>query len=307
MILITLINSILLMAILMAIGYYLRDKDILNDDAESSITFILVNITIPAMIINALYIDFSLEQFKTGINILVAATIFYIILMILGNIACLGLKEDNKRRVFKYSLVLMNCGFMGFPLVNQMFGKEAMFYASMVQTPNIILMWTYGMGLMMGKKKDKRNIKDMFLNPGMIGIYIGLFLYFTQIKLPMFATNLVNLLTNVTTVLAMIIIGNKIKTIGIKDSLINREAYYATFFRLMVSPILMIIFLKFVNFEPMVEQIFVIYASLPVAVLMPILAQKYGCDDMFASKVVVINHLISLITIPLSFWLYTII
>ncbi|MFA9422638.1 MAG: AEC family transporter [Sedimentibacter sp.] len=307
MILEILMNSIVLMGILMAIGYYLRDKNILNDDAENSITFILVNITIPAMVINALYIDFSVEQFKTGINLLVLAVIFYGMLMVLGNIASVLLKEDEKKRIFKYSVVLMNCGFMGFPLVNQMFGKEAMFYAAMVQTPNIILMWTYGMGLVMGKKKNKKHIKDMFFNPGMIGIYVGLFLYFSQVKLPLFAVNLVNLLTNVTTVLSMIIIGSKIKTIGIKNSLVNKEAYYTTFFRLMISPILMIIVLKFVNFEPMIEQIFVIYSALPVAVLMPILAQKYKCDDIFASKIVVITHIISLITIPISFWLYTII
>ena len=52
MILETLMNSIILMAILMAIGYYLRNKSILNDDAENSITFILVNITIPAMVMH---------------------------------------------------------------------------------------------------------------------------------------------------------------------------------------------------------------------------------------------------------------
>lgn len=307
MILETLLNSIALMAILMATGYYLRNKSILNDEAETAITFILVNITIPAMVINALYIDFSLEQLKTGIILLVVAVVFDIILITLGNIASIRTTDEEKRKIFKYTVLLMNCGFMGFPLVSQIFGSEAMFYATMFQTPNIILMWTYGMSLLMGKKKNKQNVKDMLLNPGMIGIYIGLFLYFTQIKLPLFATNLINLLTNVTTVLSMIIIGSNIKTIGVKESLINRQAYYATFFRLIISPIIMIVLLKFFNFEPMIEQIFVIYASLPVAVLMPILAQKYGCDNVFASKVVVINHLISLMTIPLSFWLYTVI
>ncbi len=307
MILVTLLNSIVLMAILMAIGYYLRDKSILNDDAENSITYILVNITIPAMVIKALYIEFSIDQFKTGINIIIVSLVFYALLIILGNIASIGFKNKDKKNILKYSVVLMNCGFMAFPLVNQLFGNEAMFYATMVQTPNTILMWTYGMGLLIGSKKDKKNIKDMLLNPGMIGIYVGLFLYFTQIKLPMFATKLVDLLTNVTTVLSMIIIGSKIKTIGVKNSLVNTQAYYVTFFRLIISPIIMIVMLKFFEFETMVEQVLVIYSTMPVAVLMPILAQKYDRDVLFASKVVVISHLISLLTIPLFFWLYTII
>ena len=54
-----LINSLILMAILMYIGYYLRNKGILNDDGKVALTFLLVNITTPAMVINAMNIDFS--------------------------------------------------------------------------------------------------------------------------------------------------------------------------------------------------------------------------------------------------------
>ena len=307
MILVTLMNSIILMAILMAVGYYLRSRSILNDDAEKSLTFILVNITIPAMVIKAMYIKFSFEQLKTGLSLFVIAIIFDIILIILGSVGSMKTKDEEKRKIFKYTIVLMNIGFMGLPLVNQLFGNEAMFYATMFHTPNIILMWTYGMSILMGKKKNRKDIRDMFLNPGMIGVYIGVFLYITQIKLPMFATNLIDLLNNVTTVLSMIIIGSKIRTIGIKESLVNRQAYYSTFFRLAVSPIIMIAILKFLDFEPMIEQVFVIYSALPVATLMPILAQKYNGDEVLASKIVVITHILSLATIPLFFWLYTVI
>jgi predicted permease len=307
MILETLINSIILMAILMAVGYYLRSKSILNDDAENSLSFILVNITIPAMVIKAMYIKFSFEQVKTGLSLLVIAIIFHIILVMLGNLGTIRTKDEEKKKMFKFTVPLMNCGFMGFPLVNQLYGNGAMFYATMFQTPNTILMWTYGMSLMIGKDKGKSNVKNILLNPGMIGIYVGLFLYITQIKLPMFATNLMDLLNNVTTVLAMIIIGSKIKTMGVRESLVNRQAYYATFFRLFLSPLIMIIIFKFLDFEPMIEQIFIIYAALPVATLMPILAQRYGSDGIFASKIVVITHLFSLVTIPLFFWLYSVI
>ncbi len=307
MILETLMNSIILMAILMAVGYYLRSRSILNDDAENSLSFILVNITIPAMVIKAMYIKFSFEQVRTGLSLLGIAILFHIILVTLGNLGSIRTSDEEKKKMFKFTVPLMNCGFMGFPLVNQLYGNGAMFYATMFQTPNIILMWTYGMSLMIGKTKDKSNVKDIFLNPGMIGIYVGLFLYITQIKLPLFASNLMDLLNNVTTVLAMIIIGSKIKTIGVRDSIVNRQAYYATFFRLALSPLIMILIFKLINFEPMIEQIFIIYAALPVATLMPILAQRYGSDDIFASKIVVITHLFSLVTIPLFFWLYTVI
>lgn len=306
MIIVTLVNSIILMAILMLIGFYLRNKNILNDDAESAFTYILINITTPAMVINTLVIDFSIEQFKTGLTLLFVAVLFDLFLILLGNIAAIKSGDKEKKKIIKYSIALMNGGFMGYPIINQMFGAEGMFYATMFHTPNIIFMWTYGMAVLLDGKKDRARYKQMFLNTGMIGVYIGLFIYFSQIHVPLFATNLLGLLTNVTTVLSMIIIGSKIATIGVSNSFVDKEAYYTTFWRLIISPVIMLILLKYLNFDEMIEQIYLIYSALPVAVLMPIMAKKYGSDDAFASKVVVITHLVSLMTIPIFVLLYTI-
>ena len=302
-----LINSLILMAILMYIGYYLRNKGILNDDGKVALTFLLVNITTPAMVINAMNIDFSVEQLKTGFFLLAVAIIFDILLIFLGNIASLKTENVEKEKIIKYSVLMLNGGFMGFPLAYQIYGAEGMFYATMFHTPNIIFMWTYGISLLLGKKKTESRNKQMLLNPGMIGIYIGIILYFSQLKLPLFASNLLDLLTNATTFLSMIIIGSEIASIGIKNSFIDKKAYLASFFRLIISPLLMILILKFLELDEMIEQIYVIYAALPVAVLMPILAQKYGGDVVFGSKIVVITHVISLFTIPFFFRLYSVI
>lgn len=307
MILLTLINSIVLMALLMLIGYYIRYKGILSDDGESSLTYLLVNITAPAMIANSMIIDFSFEQLKTGAILIALSVAFEFFLILLGNIATIKNKDIEKKNMIKDSVAFMNGGFMGFPLAYQLYGSQGMFYATMFYTPNTIFLWTYGISVLLRNKKIENRYRVMFLNPGMIGVYIGLFLYFTQLPLPLFATKLLDLLTNVTTALSMIIIGSKIANIGVKDSLINKEAYFASFFRLIASPIFMIILMKFLNLDQMVEQIYVIYAALPVAAIIPIFAQKYGGDSNFGSKIVVITHLASLITIPLFFWLYSII
>jgi hypothetical protein len=226
---------------------------------------------------------------------------------LLGSLAAVKTEDNEKKKMIKYTIVLLNGGFMGFPLAYQIYGTEGMFYATMFHMPNITFMWTYGVSLLLGKKKSKNKYNDILLNPGMIGVYIGIMLYFTQFSLPLFVSNLLNLLTNATTFLSMIIIGSKISTIGIKDSFVDKEAYLASFFRLIISPLLMILIMKFFNLDEMIEQIYVIYAALPVAALMPILAQKYGGDVVFGSKIVVITHLISLFTIPFFFWLYTLI
>ncbi|HHZ01665.1 MAG TPA: hypothetical protein GX396_01820 [Tissierellia bacterium] len=301
-----LINSIILMAIIMYIGFYLRNKGVLNDEGEGVLIYLLVNITTPAMVINAMNIDFSIEQLKTGAVLLLISSVFIILLILLENILLPKTKDIEKEKIEKYTAVLLNGGFMGFPLAYQIYGSEGLFYATMFHVPNLLFMWTYGTSVLLGKKKIKNRYKLLLINPGMIGVYIGLILYFSQLKLPLFLTNLLDLLTNATTFLSMIIIGSKIAIIGIKDSFIDKETYPSTFFRLVVSPLLMIIIMKLLKIGGMVGQIYVMYAALPVAALVPILAQKYGGDVVFASKAVVINHLLSLFTIPFFVWLFNV-
>lgn len=72
MILVPLVN-IILMAILMVAGYYLRNKGVLTDDGESALTYLLVNVTMPAMVVNAMNIKFSFKQLKTGAALLINA------------------------------------------------------------------------------------------------------------------------------------------------------------------------------------------------------------------------------------------
>jgi predicted permease len=307
MIINTLINSIILMGCLILIGFYLRKYNKLNDDAEQSFTYILVNITTPAMIINTFLIEFSLEKFKTGIYILIIAVIFDFILVFLAKLSAHKIKDDEKKRVLKYSIVMMNGGFMGFPLISQLFGQEGLFYATMFYIPNLVFMWTYGLSVFIREQKGNASYKKMLLNPNMISIYVGFAIYLLQIPLPAFGKSLVSLLASMTTVISMIIIGSKIKVIGVRESFSDKDAYYVSFLRLIVSSIIMIILLKFINVNDMIKQIYVIYAALPVAVMMPIVAKQYNRDDVFSSKIIVITHLLSLITIPIIVWLQMII
>ncbi|MDF2678084.1 MAG: transporter [Bacillota bacterium] len=307
MIINTLINSIILMGCLILIGFYLRKYNKLNDDAEQSFTYILVNITTPAMIINTFLIEFSLEKFQTGIYILIIAVVFDFILVLLAKFSAHKIKDDEKKRVLKYSLVMMNGGFMGFPIINQLFGQEGLFYATMFYIPNLVFMWTYGLSVFIREKKGNASYKKMLLNPNMISIYVGFAIYLLQIPLPAFGKSLVSLLASMTTVISMIIIGSKIKVIGVRESFSDKDAYYVSFLRLIVSSIIMIILLKFINVNDMIKQIYVIYAALPVAVMMPIVAKQYNRDDVFSSKIIVITHLLSLITIPIIVWLQMII
>ena len=67
-------------------------------------------------------------------------------------------KSEGKRRVLQFFSVFSNCGFIGFPIVNMVFGLEGVIYASIFNLFFTIFLWTYGV-ILYSDSKEKKDIK----------------------------------------------------------------------------------------------------------------------------------------------------
>ena len=65
-------------------------------------------------------------------------------------------KEGKDTAIERFSSVYSNCGFMGIPLVNAMFGSEGVFYLTAFITVFNILAWTHGIIIISGEKISDR-------------------------------------------------------------------------------------------------------------------------------------------------------
>ncbi len=303
MILATVVNSVFIMGFLIAIGFFLVKKGIITTEVEQAFTFMLLNIAIPALVIKSFNIEYSPEKMDLGFKVFKLAFVFTSGTVIFNHIILSRVKNVGKRKVMRYTNALTNCGFMGFPVAYQVYGSEGTFFASMFYVSVVILMWTYGMSIFYDKF-GKRELKGMLLNPNMISVYIGLYIFFFSINIPPIVENMIDSVGGIITPLAMFIIGARIGKVKFAEMFSDRLVYFATFMKLLFFPLLMVIVLSFIEMDPLIEGVCLIYASLPPPAIAVVIASQFDCQVDFASKIVVMTHLFSLVTIPFMFAIF---
>lgn len=293
----TIKTQIIVLFLIMIVGFFARKRSIINAQINKGLTEILLNITLPFMIVSSFNFSFSIDMLQKSGVILIYSICIFIISFLLGKILYLKYSERIKS-VLVFSAMFSNCGFMGFPLIESIYGKEGVFYASIFNMAFTILIWTVGVGLFTGKK-DISSVKKALLNSGTIAVYIGLFIFLFSIHLPVPIYKTLEMVGGITSPLSMIVIGAMLGEMNIKEVLTNMTAYFSSLTRLIIVPLAVFVSLKLLGARGMILGVLVLLAGMPVAANTAIMSEKYGADSALASKCIFISTVLSTLTIPL--------
>lgn len=152
---------------------------------------------------------------------------------------------------------------------------------------------------MLSKEKTKISIKKLATTPALVAVILGSLIFILKIEMPYVVGKPLSLLSSLTSPLSMLILGEKITKLKFKEILMDKDIYYGCFIKLILVPLMTLIFLKAVNAPSLLLNIMVVMQSLPAAVLLVVLTQKHEGEIEFASKFTMISHILSIITIPL--------
>lgn len=291
------VNQILILFLLMAVGFGLQKKVLISDETVLGLSNILINIALPALIIVSFNQKFSRDMVYEVGKILLFSTLIHLLLMMLARLP-FKRYEHNIQNNLKFMTIFPNIGFMGFPVLIAIFGQESIFYGAIFMVPYQILMWTYGQSLFAGDQ-NTHLIKMILNNPPIIATLIGFWLFLLSVQLPFPLHQTIAMLGNLTTPLSMLIIGYKIAQSSLRDILFDRQVYAGVFIRLIIAPVLTFFILKGIGTAPLLIGICTTIEAMPVAASGAVLAEKFGGDAIFASKCSLITTILSLVTIPL--------
>lgn len=280
----------------MMIGVYARKKDILSKEASKSLSNLLTNITLPCLLISSFNYSYSQDMISKAKVMFIYSIIVHILLIFISKILTFKYAEGSKK-VLRFAIIFSNCGFMGYPVLEGLFGKIGIFYGAIFNIPFNIFMFSVGVMIYTGKK-DIKTLKDVLVNPAMIATFLGLVMFIFSIKLPYAIFNTASLVGAMTTPLSMIIVGAMLSEVKLKDIFSGTLVYYASFLRLIVVPFITLGVLKLLNADKLLIQIAVLIEAMPAAVLASVLAEKYGADTILASRSIFITTIISMVTIP---------
>lgn len=294
---VVIIEQVLILAVLMAVGFVGGKTKVLGEIESDAMTKVLTQIALPALTISAFSVGFSKETINGVIIVLILAFLSHLFAAVIGRFAFIKYNRDQNV-VLRFGNTFSNSSFMGLPFIYALMGETALLYGSIYMIAFHVLLWTYGENLLK-IDKVKFNVTVFIKNPAIIALIIGSIIFFINRPLPVVMATPISMLSSLTSPLAMLILGEKISQIKFKEVFSNLSLYYFTFIKLLVTPLLIAIILSFFPIDPLIKNVVIIMQALPVAVLSVVLSQKHNVDYKLASKITIITHVLSILTLPI--------
>ncbi|WP_419724727.1 AEC family transporter [Terrisporobacter petrolearius] len=292
------VNQMLVLFIVMIIGYITNKKNILDVNVNKKISSLLLNITAPALILSSVVNRDKAGDPKLVLDIAVLAIILYAILPFLGIVLAKILKVPKEdQNLYQFMTIFSNVGFVGFPVIESIFGSEAVFFAAIINLVFNVFCYSYGIYLISESNKLSFDIKTL-INPGIIVSIIAIIIYITNIEVPLVIKETTSMIGGITTPLAMMLIGSSLGEIPIKEVFLEKRLYPYTFIKQIIMPIIFFLILKPFVTNELILGIIIIVSAMPVATITIMFCNEYEGNINLASKTIFITTLCSVVTIP---------
>lgn len=293
-------QTMLKLFLLLILGFVLFKWHIFDEYTNKKISALIVNVASPMLIISSIA---GVEGSNKSIVFLMigAGILMYIGFIILGKIINRIFPFPKKDwPVYECMVVFANTGFMGYPVLLDVFGQEAVFYASLIHMAFNFFVYTYAiMCLTKGDDSEfKLNFKQL-LTPGIILIFVGIFIYLFDIQLPSVLMDTINSVGSLTAPLSMMMIGSSLAVYPIKDSFTDWRSYVFAFVRLMIVPFVTMIMCRLLHIDAYYANITIITNAMPVGSMVLMLATQYNANVKIVTRNIVVSTLLSVITIPI--------
>ncbi len=286
---------------LIGVGAAARRLRLFGDAAAEGMVNLLMFVVTPCVIVDCFQRPFD----RTMLGSLGLAFVF----ASLGHVALIAISArcfrrcaGDMRRTLRLAAVFSNAGFMGLPLEQAILGPRGVFFGAVYVVVFNLFIWSWGVMAMKGEVEGGRGAERwrMALNPGTVGIALGLPLFLLSARLPTVLAVPVRHLANLNTPLAMLVIGYSLAGARLGAVAKTGGVYVAAALRLVASPLLLVAaMLPFRrHLDPDMMLAMVIAASAPVAAMVSIFAAKFRRDVDVGVAVVSGTTLLSVLTMP---------
>ena len=292
-------TQVVILFLVAAVGFICHKTGIYTEKASRLTTNLLFYMVAPAIIIRSFYgMDYSRDSIKGLLMALLGGILLHVVGMIFATVL-FNKKGQETASIFKYACCYGNVGYMALPLAQAILGDEGVFYCSVILVPFNILSFTHGVGIMQKKdEKEKINIKKLIVNPGVIGVAIGLPIFLLQIDLPQIIYSPVSYIADLNTPLAMVMFGTYLASADWKTLFSDKRIFGSAIVKLILVPLITIGCLKLFGYGGTLIAACALSASAPTASNTVMFAAKYDRDTAVASKVTAFVSVLSILTMP---------
>lgn len=290
-------RQVLILFILMSLGAAANRMKMIDEHVVKGVANIVLYFVTPCVIISSFQREMNAQLIRGLFITAAAAAASHILAILLGRLLIHDMDREREI-VYRFGVVFGNCGFMSLPIEQAILGDDGVFYGAIYVAVFNVFLWTYGLKVM-SEGKERITAKKLILNPGIIGLAVGVFVFALQITFPDIIETPIEYIADLNTPVPMIIIGYYLGNLKLTDLTQNKRQYFSIFLRLVVVPAITIAILLPFHVDPKVLIVCAIASSAPTAATTSMFSAKYDKDAQMAAQMVSVSTLFSLITIPL--------
>ena len=145
------INKILQLFMMIVLGFILGKMKDFDESFIDKMNRFVLNITMPCLIIS------SVSANKNGIpyqDLFLSMIILIIILPIFAYL-CLKISSLKDKSLYLFMIIYPNVGFIGFPLLQSLFGKQSLLLTALINMPFNLSLFTLGMMIMSNNRSEE--------------------------------------------------------------------------------------------------------------------------------------------------------
>lgn len=285
-----------LLFLFILLGIIIRRAGIITPASRASYNLFLINVTLPAMILNSFLQDASLEQLSIAGQILPVSALTALAAFLLGKLVWRR-QPKHRQSSLVFGTMFSNAGNAGLPVVQLVFGDVGVLYASFFLIPVRIMMWTLGVSLFLPSSGRDR-WRHLMLNPSILAVILGLGLMMTGLHLPAVLGTAIKRVGDITGPLSMMLIGTTLVEMPLREAFCG-ETWLTSALRLLILPLMSLAVMRLLGIDALLSSVAFILIAMPVATNTVILAERYGADSHLAGGCVFLSTVLSLVTVPL--------
>lgn len=292
----TVASNVLTLFLLMGVGVACAKTKLLSDGAVKALANLVLYIATPCVIIKSCIREFDPAMLWGFLTVVAVAAATHAALILLARVVFRD-SDESRRRVLRCATVFSNAGYMAIPLQQAILGEVGVFYCAAYIIVFNLFLWTYGLTEMSGE--TRLSVKKILLNPGIIGVAVGLTLFVLPIPVPTLIADGIGHLASLNTPVPMLIVGYYLAQTNLLSALKDARGWLCMALRLVAAPLLALGALLLCGVRGDLLTACMICIATPVATSCTMFATRFDRNPRLSVNLVSLSTLLSIATLPL--------
>jgi predicted permease len=285
--------------LLMLTGALLKRIGIISKEGKICLSNLVIDVILPCTVIKAAFVKQGDNFLQTGFTLLVACTLIELTAFVLNRFLYRRY-ETERRKVLQYGTIASMSGFLGTPIVEDLYGDLGVLYTAIFLVPMRTFTWSLGTSYFLNKGGTSRRqlVIKVLTHPCLVAVFISLFLMITGMPVPSPIRRCIIMIGNCNSAIAMFVVGTILADVN-PLTIVNKDSLFFCLIRLIVLPIIQAGICSVLGMEGPALGVSMILIGMPAATTTAIYPALYNGDAVFGTQCVVLSTLLSMVTLPL--------